>query len=111
MKKIVFIVIALFVFQNWEAINAKLNPPPDYASAHNGQAILYATDWCGYCAKARKLMNDNNIDYFEYDIEKSQEGNSQYEALGGKGIPVLLINGEVVKGYNPDKILKLAGKN
>ena len=106
----VLIALVLFVFQKWDVINAMLNPPPDYALEHNGQVILYATDWCSYCAKARKLMSKNNIKYFEYDIEKSQEGRDQYDRLGGKGIPVLLINGEVVKGYNAAKILKLAGK-
>jgi mycoredoxin len=111
LKKIVLVVLALLVFQNWDVISATLNPPPDYALEHNGRVILYATDWCGYCAKARKLMSKNKIEYFEYDIEKSQEGKDQYDKLGGKGIPVLLINGEVVKGYNPAKILKLAGKS
>mgnify|MGYP003866345113 CR=1 FL=1 len=104
LKKIIVVVFALFVFQKWDVINATLNPPPDYALAHNGQVILYATDWCGYCAKARKLLSENKIKYFEYDIEKSQEGRDQYERLGGKGIPVLLIKGEVVKGYNPHRI-------
>ncbi|WP_049722178.1 glutaredoxin family protein [Gilvimarinus polysaccharolyticus] len=110
MKKIVLVVFVFFVFHKWDVINAALNPPPDYALEHGGQVILYATDWCGYCAKARKLMIENNIQYVEYDIEKSQKGREQYDSLGGRGIPVLLINGEVVKGYNPDRILKLAEK-
>jgi len=81
---------------------------PDYASSHNGAVILYATEWCGYCEKARNLMAKHNIEYFEYDIEKSSEGRAQYERLGGKGVPVLLIGEEVVKGYNASKILALA---
>lgn len=107
-KKVLVIAAALLIFQNWGNINKLLNPPPDFAKAHNGKVILYSTAWCGYCAKARKLLNDHNIDYFEYDIEKSQEGKQQHKALGGSGIPVLLIKGEVIKGYNPNRILKLA---
>ncbi|WNO10230.1 glutaredoxin family protein [Teredinibacter sp. KSP-S5-2] len=107
-KKVLVIAAALLIFQYWGSINSLLNPPPDFAAAHNGKVILYSTAWCGYCAKARKLLKDNGIDYFEYDIEKSQEGKRQYKALGGSGIPVLLIKGEVIKGYNPNRILKLA---
>lgn len=66
---------------------------------------MYGTSWCGYCAKARKLLKKHDITYFEYDIEKSEEGHRQFKALGGRGIPLFQINGEVVKGYAPDKIL------
>ncbi len=55
-------------------------------------------------------MDENNIEYHEYDIEKSNKGKLQYDSLGGRGVPVLLINGEIVKGYNPQKILKLSGR-
>jgi len=110
LKKIVILCIALFVYQNWGAIDNYLNPPPDYAEAHGGKVILYATKWCGYCKKARSLLTENNIQFYEYDIEESQEGAKQHKSLGGKGIPVLLINGEVLKGYNPSKILALANK-
>jgi glutaredoxin len=110
LKKFVLVALAVLVFQKWDVISTTLNPPPDYALEHNGRVILYATDWCGYCTKARNFMRSNKIEYFEYDIEKSAEGKNQYDRLGGKGIPVLLINGEVVTGYNPAKILKLAGQ-
>ena len=110
MKKIVLIVIGLAIFQNWEDIKHVVNPPPDYGSMHEEAVILYATQWCGYCKKARSLLSENNIPYYEYDIEKSLEGKEQHKNLGGKGIPVLLIDGEVIKGYSPSKILKLAGK-
>ncbi len=109
MKKIVLIAVALIVFQKWGDIDSFLNPPPDFSSAHEEEVILYATEWCGYCKKARALMEKHKISYYEYDIGKSSEGRAQYDRLGGKGVPVILINGEVIKGYNPSKILTLAG--
>ena len=102
------IVAALVLFQKWDDINKFINPPPDFASSHDAAVVLYATQWCGYCQKARELMAKHNIVYFEYDIEKSSEGRAQYDRLGGKGVPVLLIGEEVVMGYNASKILKLA---
>lgn len=110
MKKFLLIAVALVIFQKWDYISEFLHPPPDYAAVHNEQVILYATEWCGYCKKARELMAKHDISYYEYDIEKSREGREQYERLGGRGIPVLLINGEVIKGYNPSKILAFVKK-
>ena len=102
-------IITLLQFRG--EINAFFNPPPDFAAEHDGKVILYATAWCPYCDKTRALLRENNIDYFEYDIEKSQKGKQQHRELGGSGIPVLLINGEVVKGYAPARILELASSS
>jgi mycoredoxin len=110
LKKFIVILFVLFVYQKWGVIDSYLNPPPDYAKAHGGKVILYSTQWCGYCKKAIILLNDNNIPFYEYDIEKSQEGAKQHKNLGGKGVPVLLINGKVLKGYNPSKILALSSQ-
>ena len=106
MKKIILAFAVFILFQQWGTIQYHLNPPPDYAAAHGGKPILYATDWCGYCKKTRTFLKENNIDYVEYDIEKSEEGAEQHKRLGGRGVPVLLINGEVIRGFNPDGILK-----
>lgn len=110
MKKIIVIVIVLVVIQQWGKIQDFIDPLPDYAALHDGKVILYATSTCSYCKKTRKLMSDNNIDYFEYDINKSKEGRAQYTRIGKKVVPVLLINSEIITGYNPTKILQLTGK-
>ncbi len=111
MKKYILIIATVAVILNWSSIASFISPPPDYSMAHDGKVILYATSWCGYCEKARVLLNENNIEFHEYDIEKSPEGREQYQRLGGKGVPVLLINGEVLKGYDPSRILELTNNS
>lgn len=110
MKKYILIIAVVAIFLNWSSITNFISPPPDYSAAHDGKVILYATSWCGYCEKARELLTENNIEYFEYDVEKSKEGREQFKRLGGKGVPVLLINGEVLRGFDPSRILELANK-
>lgn len=108
MMKYIVLLLSILVLHEWSSIRNFINPLPDFAAAHNGKVILYATSWCSYCEEARVLLEDNEIDYFEYDIEKSQKGNTQHKRLGGNGIPVLLINGEVINGYDPARIVELA---
>jgi len=108
LKKIILIALALLVIQKWDSIQGVFSPPPDYSALQTADVVLYATDWCGYCAKARKLFSENNIPYIEYDIEKSDEGREQYESLGGGGVPLILIDGQVINGYNAGKILSMA---
>lgn len=108
MKKWIFVLAIVAVYQSWGSVTNFFQPPIDYAAAHDGKVIMYGTSWCGYCAKTRKLLERNNIAYYEYDIEKSAEGNDQFDELGGKGVPLILIEGELVRGYNPSRILKLS---
>lgn len=71
---------------------------------------MYATSWCGYCRKMREFFEENNIEYTEYDIEASDLGKQEFDALNGKGIPLVLINGRVVEGYAPKAVLDLIGE-
>jgi glutaredoxin len=108
-KKLIVVAVLALIVQKWDVIQYHLNPPKDFVADENVEVILYATSWCGYCAKARALMAEHNIDYIEYDIEASDEGKQQYQKHGGGGVPLLLIDGQLVRGYNPKRILELAG--
>jgi len=115
MKKFIAIILVLIAFQYQEEIRLLTDPSQQHvsgqvsaqASTHGAPVVLYATSWCGYCEKAREFLNEKNIAYVEYDIEKSSEGKRQYDRLGVNGVPVLLVKGETVRGFNPNKILNI----
>lgn len=107
MKKWFVLILLFTLIAERQTIYNWFVPPPDYSQLHPGKVILYATEWCGYCAKTRQFMDRANIPYVEYDIEKSSEGKRQYDALGARGVPVLLVKGEVVVGYDPRRIVAI----
>jgi glutaredoxin len=100
--KFLIIGAGILLAMEWRALFYYLSPPPDFGQ---GKVTLYATDWCPYCAKTRALLEREHIAYQEYNIETSEEGRSQYQRLAGKGVPVLLIDGEVVRGYHEKTIV------
>jgi glutaredoxin len=59
--------------------------------AKRGEVIMYSTEWCGYCGRAKDYFRKKGIAYTEYDIEKSDKAKKEHTALGGGGVPVLLI--------------------
>ena len=61
-------------------------------------------------AKAKALMAEKNIPYVEYDIEKSPVYRAQWAELGGRGVPVLVVNDNVIHGYRPAQILEYASQ-
>lgn len=104
MKKWVFLALMGLTLQHWDSIDSFVFGHPHYSAAEN-EVILYATEWCGYCQKTRDLFKRNDIQYVEYDIEKSEMRRQEHKRLGGKGVPLLQINGKVIHGYQPERIL------
>jgi glutaredoxin len=52
-----------------------------------------------------------NISFVEYDIEKSERSLKEYKRLGGTGVPLIKINGKVIRGYNQKVILASLNSN
>lgn len=67
----------------------------------NGDAkvVMYATEWCPYCKKAREFFADNNISYTEVDVEKSSEGMRYYTALEASGYPLIYVGTKRFGGF------------
>ncbi len=101
---------AVFGFQHRADIQNWLNPPEPITVPAGFQAVLYATEWCGYCARTRKFFQENAITFREYDIEKSTEGHAQYEKLGGNGVPVVVIADQVIHGYDEHALREALGQ-
>ena len=67
----------------------------------NKKVVMYGTDWCGYCKKARKYFNNNGISFVEYDVEKLPSRMREFKKLGGTGYPLILIgNKQKMHGFN-----------
>ena len=108
MKQLFFIILSIAVLMKVGWVPNPFAPEAEVATGFEGDVVLYATSWCGYCKKTRELLSEHGIAYTEYDIEKSVKGERDYKALEGRGVPLMVIDGEVVRGYDPKKILKLA---
>ena len=63
--------------------------------------VMYATEWCGYCAKARKFFTDKGIAYTELDAEKDANARRQYLALDSRGYPLIYVGTHRFEGWGP----------
>ena len=86
--------------------------PAPAAAAARAEVKMYSTDWCGYCRQAREYFARNGIRYTEVDIEKSAAARSEYDRLGGRGVPVILVGAQRMNGFSEPSmsaLLKSAG--
>lgn len=70
------------------------------AAKASKQVVMYGTSWCTYCAKARRYFQTNNIPFQDWDIEASETARSEYDALNGKGVPLIVVGDDVMRGFS-----------
>ena len=56
----------------------------DNPSRRTSKVVMYSTDWCGYCKKAREYFRSQKIALVEYDIEKDPRAKREHDALGAR---------------------------
>ena len=107
LKKVALVLLVVVVYQNWGKIERVFNPSQMVSEQvrANANVVLYSTDWCGYCKQTKRFLDSKGIAFQEFDIEKDAEARKAYEALGGRGIPLIDVNGTLIRGFDPDEIL------
>jgi len=76
----------------------------NFDSAGNPRVVMYGTQRCGYCIKAREYFNDEGVEYTEFDIEKSSVANRNFKALEAHGTPLVYVGYRRVDGFNRNKL-------
>ena len=84
-------------FRTQKAVEMEAAPAPD------AEVVLYVTSWCEVCEDAEAHLAMRGIEYVVRDIEKDPQAYDDYRTLGGNGaVPMTVIRGETMSGFNPD---------
>ena len=61
---------------------------------------IYTTRWCGYCVRAKALLDGKGLEYEEIHLDDDPAFRQTLHALtGGRSVPQVLIDGEPVGGF------------
>jgi glutaredoxin len=83
--------------RDWASvIRTKSATPPSAQSI-----TMYSTDWCGHCKNARNYFAANGIRFTEVNVETSESGRKEFDALGGGGVPLIQVGGKIMRGFSP----------
>ena len=67
---------------------------------------IYSTSWWGPCKAAKQLLDDKGLSYEEINIEEAGMTREDLVKLtGGHTVPQIIINDEIIGGF--DKLLRL----
>ncbi len=84
-----FLFILSFCFQAFAAENI---------------VIIYSTSWCGHCKQAKNYLDSKNIEYTNYDIGTSDIARKKFNALNGRGVPLIYVGNERIEGFHKEAL-------
>jgi glutaredoxin 3 len=73
---------------------------------------IYSSPWCGYCARAKGLLDRKGVEYTDYDVtaETSKRDEMVQRAPGSSTVPQIFIDGKHVGGSDELHALDRAGR-
>lgn len=69
---------------------------------------IYSTPTCIYCEMAKDFFDENGIKYENFDVAaNAAKRKEMMEKTGQLGVPVIVIDGDWLVGFNEEKLKEL----
>lgn len=66
---------------------------------------IYSTPTCPYCKMAKEYLSSKGISYQDIDVSTDKESLQEMIKVSGQmGVPVVVINGSAVVGFDRSRI-------
>lgn len=72
---------------------------------------IYTKSWCGFCRRARALLEAKGLDYTEVDV--SEDRSRELEMIrrsGRRTVPQIFVHGRSIGGYDDLVVLESSGE-
>jgi len=74
------------------------------------KVTVYSTPTCHYCNLAKDYFKENGVQYDAFDVASNMEKRKEMmEKSGQLGVPVIVIDENVVVGFDKTKLAELLG--
>lgn len=74
----------------------------------NKNVTIYSTPTCHFCQMAKEFFAEKNIEFTNYDVSQDAAKREEMIQMTGQlGVPVIVISGDIMVGFDREK---LAGK-
>lgn len=86
-------------------------PEPEPSPAASGRrVVMYSARWCGVCKQARRYFREHRVPFQELDVETSDKGRREFNRLGGRGVPLILVGDQRLSGFSASRFEQLYRK-
>ncbi len=75
------------------------------------KVVIYTTNYCPFCTRAKALLRSKNVDFEEIDVTSDKNLRELAEKSSGRRtVPQIFIDGKSIGGYDDIKQLEEAGE-
>jgi len=72
------------------------------------KVTIYSTPTCTYCYALKEFLKENDVDFEDIDVAANREKlDEMIEKSGQMGVPVSDIDGNIIVGFDREKISQL----
>jgi len=69
---------------------------------------VFSTPTCPYCVTLKEFLKENNVAFEDIDVSQNQAAlDEMIKKTGQTGVPVVEIDGQIIIGFDREKIVKL----
>lgn len=69
---------------------------------------VFSTPTCPYCVTLKNFLKEHNIQFEDIDVSKNEIARDEMVKKSGQmGVPVVEIDGQIVVGFDQERIKKL----
>jgi len=69
---------------------------------------VFSTQFCPYCITLKEFLKVNKIEFEEFDVAKNEAAREEMlQKSSQMGVPVVEIDGEIVVGFDRERISQL----
>ena len=71
---------------------------------------VYSTPSCPWCIRLKQFLKENNVEFQNIDVSSDQAAvDEMVQKSGQMGVPVLDIEGQIIVGFDKEKIKSTLG--
>ena len=72
------------------------------------KVIIYGTDSCPWCHKAREFMKEHKVKFTDKNVGEDQKAAQEMiKKSGQQGVPVIDVDEEIIVGFDEDRLRSL----
>lgn len=74
------------------------------------KVTVFSTPTCPFCVRAKQFLKDNKISFEDIDVSKDEaKAQEMISRSGQMGVPVIDIDGQIIVGFDKEKITDALG--
>lgn len=70
---------------------------------------IYTSSTCKYCHMAKDFFKENDIPFTEHNVSENPEARKELMKKGYMSVPVIIVDGEEMVGFDQEKLKELLG--